>query len=140
MNTTGWPELWHVTLAILSRQTPFIQIMTVTLTALFVVMALEGFRSSLRAIWHAHRISSPAAIPEARATRAASSAAFTPRMQSFIARPRRPKSPDQSPRQFRSPRPVIRRMPATATDDRLREAPQGEGDAFSISSPAGNVP
>ena len=114
MNTTGLPELWHIALAILSRQTPFMQIMLVTLAALFVVMALEGFRSSLRAIWHAHSTSSqPVALPERDAPRTlAAPAAFAPRTGSFAAAPARasrPKVLDRPPRQFRSPRPTIRR-------------------------------
>jgi len=112
MNTTGLPELWHIVLAILSRQTPFMQIMLVTLAALFVVMALEGVRSSLRAIWHAHRATAAAPPLDSPRTLAAPTA-FAPRTSSFAAtRASRPKVLDQAPRQFRSPRPTIRRQTA----------------------------
>jgi len=116
MNTTGLPELWHVTLAILSRQAPFVQIMLVTLAALFVVMALEGVRSSVRAIWRAHRTPKLPAVSQLNTPVAlAAPPAFGPRMRSFVGKPpvkraSRPKVLDQPPRQFRSTRPVIRRQ------------------------------
>lgn len=117
MNTTSLPELWHIVLAILSRQAPFVQIMLVTLTALFVVMALEGFRSSLRAIWHAHRTAPTPPQSLDTPISLAAPAAFAPRTRSFAAKPpRQPRAPrpkvlEQPPRQYRSPRPKIRREP-----------------------------
>lgn len=112
MNTTGLPELWHSALAILSRQTPFMQIMMVTLAALFVVMALEGFRSSLRAIWHAHRTPQQMQTPGLDAPiRLASPAAPARRLTAKArALSPRPKMLEEAPRLFRSPRPTIRRQ------------------------------
>jgi hypothetical protein len=117
MNTTGLPALWHSVLAILSHQEPFVAILLVTFAALFVVMAIEGFRTSLRAIRHAHRAAAPGApAPEEEAPQAlASPAMFSLRTRSFAAKPRfaRPKVLERLPRQFRNPRPVIRRQAPT---------------------------
>ena len=128
MNTTGLPELWHSALAILSRQQPFAQIMIVTLAALFVVMALEGFRSSLRAIWHGHRAPAPPATsPLESPVTLTAPAGFASRSFTAKARATRPKALDQSPRQFRTQRPTIRRAPAE--ESRSREMPSGEEEA-----------
>lgn len=135
MTTTGLPELWHSALAFLSHQPPFGQIMLVTLAALFVVMALEGLRSSLSAIWRAHRTSVAQHHDDAPVRLAAPSVA-APRSRSFIAKPRtpssRPKAADHAPRQFRAARPTIRRNPSPVPADeilQLHEVPSGEGDA-----------
>ena len=106
-----------MTLAILSRQTPFMQVMLVTLAALFVVMALEGLRSSLSAIWRAHRTPKPAAAPVLEPpVKLAAPAPAAPRSHSFDLKPRaaRPKALDRAPRRFHSPRPTIRRQEAFA--------------------------
>jgi hypothetical protein len=129
MNTSGLPALWHSATAIVAQQTPFMAILLVTLAALFVVMALEGFRSSLMAIWRAHRTSAPTK-PTSLETpvRLAAPAPHAPRTRSFTAKkpPRspRPKVLDQPPRQFRSPRPTIHRSTAfMQTEDAEAVAP-----------------
>jgi hypothetical protein len=118
MGNTEWAQLWHIVTAMLARQTPFVQILAVTLAALFVVMALEGFRSSLLAIWRGHK--TPAPPPHASTssdTAPVAHAAGPTASRSFTAAPRKPRTPRpkplaQPPRQFRSPRPVIRRQNA----------------------------
>ncbi|MBL6853542.1 MAG: hypothetical protein ISS15_01305 [Alphaproteobacteria bacterium] len=136
MTTTGLPELWHSALAFLSHQPPFGQIMLVTLAALFVVMALEGLRSSISAIWRAHRTSAPQQHDDAPVRLAAPSAAG-PRSRSFTAKPRapssRPKAADHTPRQFRAARPTIRRIPSSAPAEgvqhQIPEVQSGESDS-----------
>jgi len=127
MDTTGLPELWHSALAIVAHQAPFVAILLVTFAALFVVMALEGFRSSLRAMWHSHRAATPT-VPRAfeEPSTLAAPVAFAPPTRGFAARPRasRPIAPDLTPRRFRSPRPKIRRQTAYAAS----------------TTPAGNAP
>jgi hypothetical protein len=115
MNTAGWLDVWHLALAVVARQSPFAQIMFATGAVFVVVMALEGLRTSLLAIWRAHK-AAPAA-PQTRATTLAmpadgplskgfSARAASPRTASAA---RRPKPVTLTPRQFRSPRPKIRR-------------------------------
>jgi hypothetical protein len=115
MDTAGWLELWHVALRIVQRQPPFAAIMIVTLAAFVVVMALEGVRASLKAIWRGHRAApaAPSSEPVEHAMAAAFgeniSSSFAPR--AAAAPPRRRKALTLSPRRFRSPRPTIRRHP-----------------------------
>jgi hypothetical protein len=114
MNSAGWIDIWHIAGAMLARQAPFVQILAVTLAALFVVMAVEGFRTSLIAIWRGHR-SAPMLVPRAKATAMTPFAA--PASKSFSFRPVSPAAPKRkaltaNPRQFRTPRPTIRRHPA----------------------------
>ena len=101
-------------LAIVGRQPPFAQIMFATGAVFVAVMALEGLRTSLLAIWRAHRPAPPLAMPAA----ALPAKIYSPR--ALHAASRRPKPLTLSPRQFRSPRPTIRRHPmlqfASASD------------------------
>lgn len=118
MNTAGWLELWHVAVGIVSRQQPFGAIMLVTAAAFVVVMTLEGIRSSLLAIWRGHRaVPAPLAPPPAEPVELAMPAPLRENISSGFAPrpaatpPRRRKALTLSPRQFRSPRPKIRRHP-----------------------------
>jgi hypothetical protein len=119
MGNTEWAQLWHIVTAMLARQTPFVQVLAVTLAVLFVVMALEGFRASLLAIGRGHK--PPAPPPRASAsspeTAPTAHAAGPTASRSFAVTPRKPRTPRpkplaQPPRQFRSPRPMIRRQNA----------------------------
>jgi hypothetical protein len=111
MNT--WLDVWHMVLGIVARQPPFAQIMFATGAVLVAVMALVGLRTSLLAIWRAHKAAPPpAAAPAADATLAMPAAPakiYSPRASHAASR--RPKPLTLSPRQFRTPRPVIRRHP-----------------------------
>jgi hypothetical protein len=113
MSSAGWIDIWHIAGAMLTRQTPFVQILSVTLAALFVVMAIEGFRTSLVAIWRGHR-GAPTFAPREKTVAAASFA--SPVSKSFSFRPAPPPVPKRkaltaNPRRFRTPRPTIRRHP-----------------------------
>lgn len=122
MNTAGWLDVWNLVCAIVARQSPFVAIMIATLGVFAVVMALEGVRTSLLAIWRGHK-QPPALAPPPRLQDDASSHALVaapPLHQTNSAgiasrfaslSPRRPKPLTLSPRQFRSPRPKIRRHP-----------------------------
>ena len=119
MNTAGWLDVWHLVLAIVARQAPFTQIMFATGAVFVVVMALEGLRTSLLAIWHAHK-NSHLLAPTPRASTTLAMQAAAPLSKSFSVRAvarfasspaRRPKPLTLSPRNFRSPRPQIRRHP-----------------------------
>ncbi|HEY4944227.1 MAG TPA: hypothetical protein VII56_22560 [Rhizomicrobium sp.] len=110
-----WLDVWHLVLGIVARQSPFAQIMVATGAVFVVVMAIEGLRTSLLAIWRAHK-AVPGLPPSAGTTLATSA----PLSKSFSAgaaarfaavASRRPKPLTLSPRQFRSPRPKIRRHP-----------------------------
>jgi hypothetical protein len=118
-----WLDVWHTVLAIVARQPPFAQIMIATGAVFVAVMALEGIRTSLLAIRHAHKtVPAPApheALPPEPVTLAMPAApraakAFSARATArpAAAAPRRPKPLTLSPRQFRSPRPTIRRHAA----------------------------
>ncbi len=122
MNKAGWVDVWHLALAVVSRQPPFVQIMCATGVVFIAVMAVEGLRTSLVAIWRAHRsapapaparsepvaLAAPAAIADAPASRAFS-ARSVPRAAATSARKRKPLT--VAARLFRSPRPTIRRHP-----------------------------
>ncbi len=110
-----WLDVWHMVLAIVSRQAPFTQIMVATGAVFVLVMALEGVRGSLLAIWRAHKAAPPLALPQDEPVTlamplpatGARGKSFAPRTAAHAAR--RPKPSLPSPRQFRSPRPQIRR-------------------------------
>ena len=121
MDKAGWIDLWHIALAVIARQPPFAAIMIVTGVAFVAVMAIEGTRTSLVAIWHAHRtppaLERPkqapgAAAPPAPATANARSFSVRrgPQAAATLARKRKPLT--TSARPFRSPRPTIRRHAA----------------------------
>jgi len=134
-----WLDVWHMVLAIVARQPPFAQIMLATGAVFVAVMALEGMRTSLLAIWRAHKavpVPPQAELPPESAT-LAMPAASAPLSKSFSARlaaatPRRPKPLTLSPRQFRSPRPVIRRrtMLLSALSETPAPAPMTLSDAL----------
>ena len=114
MHSAGWIDVWHLVTAIVVRQQPFTQIMIVTGTVFFAVMALEGIRTSLVSIWRAHRAVSLA--PPRNASEALATAgdglltkSFSPKLQTRnAAPPRRKRKPlTLSVRQFSSPRPKI---------------------------------
>jgi hypothetical protein len=122
MNKAGWLDLWHLALTTVASQPPFMQIAIVTGLAYVLVMALEGTRTSIFAIWRGHR-TPPPALPvrpvaqAAPASVAAPSPAAAPPSRSFAAKSsprtapaRRPKAAALAPRQFRAPRPKIRRQ------------------------------
>ncbi len=119
MNTAGWLDVWHMVAAIVARQPPFWQIMLATGAVFLVVMALEGIRTSLLSIWRAHARGAAAmpAPPRATAHAMAGGAPVAknisaPSQMRFSAiSMRRPKTLTLTPRQFRSPRPKIRRHP-----------------------------
>jgi hypothetical protein len=111
-----WLDVWHAVLAVVSRQAPFTQVMVATGAVFVLVMALEGVRSSLLAIWHAHKASPPLAMPREEPLTLAlplpaaqAGKSFSPRPRTAAHLARRPKPSLPSPRQFRSPRPQIRR-------------------------------
>jgi hypothetical protein len=120
MDKAVWMDAWHAVLAVIAYQSPFAAIMLATAFIFIVVMAIEGTRHSLAAIWHAHRATAPAPPPSlaepppleepvamaAPAPAAPLTRAFTPRPS--IARKR--KAMTATARQFRSPRPTIRRQ------------------------------
>jgi hypothetical protein len=118
MHNAGWMDAWQIAGALLVRQPPFVQILVVTLATLFVVMAIEGFRTSMLAIWRGHQ--GPAiATPPALGGSAAPS--VTTIAKTFLFKPAslpvaRRKVLTENPRQFRSPRPTIRRNPAPEPD------------------------
>jgi hypothetical protein len=140
MNKAGWVDVWHLVLAIVARQPPFTQIMIATGAALAVVMAVEGLRTSLLAIWRAHRIPAPPP-PAVDRTTAPVKMASPPQARGFSAKSafaaaRRPKPPSSAPRSFRSPRPSIRRYPTqdiaarTETLQVAADAPAELSEAF----------
>lgn len=101
-------------LAVVSRQAPFMQIAIATGAVFVLVMALEGVRSSLLAIWHAHKAPVSLAMPQQEPVTLAlplpaAAKSFSPRARTTAHAARRPKPVSLSPRQFRSPRPQIRR-------------------------------
>lgn len=112
-------DVWHLVGAIVARQPPFLQIMSVTGAAFFVVMALEGVRTSILAMWRAHKPTlaepplqtdpAPMAHPGSRAFEQNNSAPIAERLASLPMR--RPKALTLNPRLFRSPRPKITRHP-----------------------------
>jgi len=122
MNKAGWADVWHLVLAIMSRQPPFIQIMYATGAVFIAVMALEGVRTSLAAIWRAHAAGPVPAPPKSEPVSMAAplSVSAGPVTRAFSA-PRVPhaaatatrkrKALTVPARQFRSPRPTIRRHP-----------------------------
>ncbi|MBV9419620.1 MAG: hypothetical protein JO348_07595, partial [Alphaproteobacteria bacterium] len=69
-------KIWSIALAALMRQPPFIQILMVAVAALLVVMTIEGFRTSLIAIWRGHR-PAPSLAPNARPQALASATALS---------------------------------------------------------------
>jgi hypothetical protein len=115
MNTAGWLDVWHMVLVIVARQPPFAQIMFATGAVFVAVMALEGLRTSLLAIRRAHKPTPPLVLAPAEAVALAMPAVapfakiYSPRASHAASR--RPKLLTLSPRQFRSPRPTIRRHP-----------------------------
>ncbi|MEI9888695.1 MAG: hypothetical protein WDN08_19785 [Rhizomicrobium sp.] len=119
MSTAGWLDVWHLAVAIVVRQPPFLQIMYATGAVFLVVMAVEGVRTSLLSIWRAHRQGAIAPPPPPRVTAHAmpGPSPFPKNISAlsqtrFNAVPvRRPKALTLSPRQFRSPRPKIQRHP-----------------------------
>ena len=129
MDKAGWLDVWHLVAAIVSRQPPFTAIMCVIGAAFSVVMALEGVRTSLLAIWHAHRradtparvvqkpaiVTAPAPLAVAPAD-VPVSRSFSPRRVSHAAPAiaRKRKALTVVARNFRSPRPKIRRHPMSA--------------------------
>ncbi len=122
MSTAGWLDVWHLVVAIVVRQPPFAQVMFATGGVFLAVMALEGIRSSVAAMWRAHK-QVPLAPPQALQPPHGAALAMTD--EGFAAKnisakgqrrlaaaaARRPKPLTLSPRQFRSPRPKIRRHP-----------------------------
>jgi hypothetical protein len=50
MHQAGLLDVWHMLGAIVARQSPFAQIMIYLGAALFITMALEGVRTSVRAM------------------------------------------------------------------------------------------
>ena len=122
MSKAGWVDVWHLVLAIMSRQPPFIQIMYATGAVFIAVMALEGVRTSLAAIWRAHTaapILEPSkagpvtlAAPLSGSASAVTRAFSMPRVPHAAATgARKRKALTVAARQFRSPRPTIRRHP-----------------------------
>ena len=122
MTQAGWSDVWHLAGGIVARQPPLIAILLSTGAVLFIVMAVEGLRTSVLSIWRAHRAPpQPAprrAEPPAAAT--AASAATTASLRGFSARSvplaavplqRKRKPLTVAARQFRAPRPKIRRHP-----------------------------
>ncbi len=115
-------DVWHLALAIVMRQPPFVQIMYATGAVFIAVMAVEGVRTSLAAIWHAHKFGASAAPakakPVALAAPASDGMAQVSRAFSVRSVPRAAATPARKrkaltipARQFRSPRPTIRRHP-----------------------------
>ncbi len=118
MHNAGWAEVWHLVLAIIARQPPFAQILLATGAVFVVVMAIEGVRASLIAIRQANAPSFSAEPSEKPVTLAmpgsvSLSKGFSVKPAARTAAPsaRRPKPSALPPRQFRSPRPTIRRQP-----------------------------
>ncbi len=125
MHSAGWLDVWHLVVAIVSRQPPFAAILIVTGAIFVVVMALEGCRASLLSIWRGHRgdasamppkqksVALAAASPLAAWSQAPASRGFSPRSVPHVAattaRKRKPLT--VAARSFRSPRPQIRRHP-----------------------------
>ena len=52
MAHAGLVDVWHMLQAIMVRQTPFAQIMVAAGTVFFIVMAIEGIRTSILAMRH----------------------------------------------------------------------------------------
>lgn len=122
MHTAGWLDVWNLAMSIVGRQEPFVAIMLVTFGVFVVVMAIEGVRTSLLSIWHnlrsapeAPALAPPPAAPQEMASLAPAqqtrnfSSGFAARVAATP--PRRPKPLTMGPRQFRTPRPTIRRHP-----------------------------
>ena len=111
-------KMWHIALALLARQTPFVQMLLVVTAALLAVMTIEGFRTSLIGIWRGHR-PTPSLVLTSRPQAASASlnAAFEPTPPSKIVVPKsaalmRKRKPLTANRKaFRSQRPTIRRHP-----------------------------
>ena len=113
MGNAGWAQVWHLVLAIVARQPPFVEIMIATGAVFVAVMALEGIRSSVAAMW---RAAPPPQISKTSLAMAASppqSKSFSAGLVSLAAARTAPKRKPLtvSARPFRSLRPTIRRHP-----------------------------
>jgi hypothetical protein len=118
MHSAGWIDVWQLVAAIVVRQQPFTQIMMATGAVFFVVMALEGIRTSLVSMWRAHRavsLAPPKNTPQALAMAGDDlpTESFSAKLQARNAGPprRKRKLLTLSVRQFSSPRPKITRRP-----------------------------
>ncbi|HXC55956.1 MAG TPA: hypothetical protein VNU97_11725 [Rhizomicrobium sp.] len=144
MASAGWAQVWHLVAAIVARQPPFLQIMIATGAVFVAVMALEGVRTSLLAMWRAHRTAQHLPAPKEQA-RASSGPAAAPLSGSLFSPPaaraaarivRKRKPLTVSARQFRSPRPTIRRYGmlefagASELTQSLADAPMDLSDAL----------
>jgi hypothetical protein len=122
MSNAGWVDLWHMIVAILARQSPFVAVLMATGAVFVLVMAVEGVRTSLLSIWRGHRavpisLEPPESEPLLLATPApplnpparSFSVRSVPRAAATAARKRKPLT--VATRSFRSPRPTIRRHP-----------------------------
>jgi hypothetical protein len=113
MHQAGWSEVWHAVLALVAQEPPFVQIAIATSVVFVAVMALEGLRSSVLAMIHAHRVAPPPleAPKPAEPMELAMPAATPSRSFSLPREPRtaRPKRIESPVRKFRELRPTIRR-------------------------------
>jgi hypothetical protein len=109
----GWSDVWHAALSLIAQEPPFAQIAIVLGLAFVLVMALEGVRTSLAAMWHAHRAEpAPLEAPKAEPVELAMPTAAAPTRSFSLPREphtARPKRPSQPARKFREIRPIIRR-------------------------------
>ncbi len=82
MDKAGWTDVWHMIVAIVARQPPFLAILMVLGAVFVAVMALEGLRTSLLAIRRAHR-GAPSAMAEKPVALAAPAPAVNRRSPDF---------------------------------------------------------
>jgi hypothetical protein len=125
MNQAGLIDVWKLVVTILARQGPFEQIMIVVGAVLFVVMAIEGLRTSILAM-RSGAIDPPERPgSETRAMAAQADGAPTTRLTAAMA-PQR-----QAARPVRK----TERRPAPASKERLttaiRRNPKSDSDAYS---------
>lgn len=118
-----WSDVWHLVTAIVARQPPMIAILFAAGALFVIVMAVEGVRTSLLAIWRGHlappaplapRKPDPIALAAPAALSAPLSRGFTTRSVPRAA-PRKRKVLTANARPFRTPRPKIQRRPMLET-------------------------
>jgi hypothetical protein len=81
-------QVWNLLTAIVERQTPFVQIMITVGTAFFIVMAIEGVRTSLLAIRRGHSEPPASAKPDSAPPAAAANDVAVTRSYSARGTPR----------------------------------------------------
>jgi hypothetical protein len=118
MAHAGLIDVWHMLRSIVERQSPFAQIMIAVGTAFFIVMAIEGIRTSILAMHRGADAGSLPLPPETNPRPMAAPADEASVSRGYLTKPMlRPAA-----RPLRKPRPVTvakRLTPAIRRSDRI---------------------